>query len=335
MGGGERRQPPAAGRPRGSGSRPPSCSLAIPAGVATGLLAASSADVAAWALAGSALAAAVVLLAGSPPGGSAAPLWRLLGRRRRPLGRRPRRHRRQLRRPRRGADPERGRRAAARRAAHHRRRRRAHGGRAHVPRRQHRAHRRGDRRRRCRAWSSSAFLWPELRDADLPRGGIALGIAVGCHRRLPRRRRRAPGHHRRVAAGGRPLHDRGGARASRPAASCCRTTQFGLTDRGVRPGRGGPQRGGVLDPGRRRRAPVGVADHRAGAAAGPRPRARPARAAHPGHRGRTDLRDGPAPARTSRSTVSSSAGSRPSCSCSWRSGSSWWSARARRRLAAR
>ena len=25
----------------------------------------------------------------------------------------------------------------------------------------------------------AAFLWPELRDADLPRGGIALGIAVG------------------------------------------------------------------------------------------------------------------------------------------------------------
>jgi diguanylate cyclase (GGDEF)-like protein/PAS domain S-box-containing protein len=53
--------------------------LAIPAGVASGLLERTSADVAAWALAGSALGAALVLLAGSPPRGSAAPLWRVLG----------------------------------------------------------------------------------------------------------------------------------------------------------------------------------------------------------------------------------------------------------------
>ena len=49
----------------------------------------------------------------------------------------------------------------------------------------------------------------------------------------------------------------------------------------------------------------------------------------------SDLRDGPAPARTSRSTGSSSAGSRPSCSSSWRFDWSWWSARARPRRGAR
>ncbi len=49
---------------------------AIPAGVTAGVI--DSSEVAAWGLAGSALAAAVVLFAGSPTGGAAAPLWRLL-----------------------------------------------------------------------------------------------------------------------------------------------------------------------------------------------------------------------------------------------------------------
>jgi hypothetical protein len=52
---------------------------AVPAGVVAGLLAASSPEIAVWVLAGSALSAALVLLAGSPAGGAAAPLWRLLG----------------------------------------------------------------------------------------------------------------------------------------------------------------------------------------------------------------------------------------------------------------
>jgi diguanylate cyclase (GGDEF)-like protein/PAS domain S-box-containing protein len=50
---------------------------AIPAGLTAGLL--DDPEPAAWTLGGSALGAALILLAGSPPGGRAAPLWRLLG----------------------------------------------------------------------------------------------------------------------------------------------------------------------------------------------------------------------------------------------------------------
>ena len=50
---------------------------AIPAGLAGALV--DDVQLAAWVLAGSALGAALVLLAGSPTGGRAAPLWRLLG----------------------------------------------------------------------------------------------------------------------------------------------------------------------------------------------------------------------------------------------------------------
>src|SRR5687767_13814817 len=49
----------------------------IPAGVTAGLL--DDAGLATWLLAGSALGAALILLAGSPAGGRAAQFWRLLG----------------------------------------------------------------------------------------------------------------------------------------------------------------------------------------------------------------------------------------------------------------
>jgi diguanylate cyclase (GGDEF)-like protein/PAS domain S-box-containing protein len=50
---------------------------AIPAGLTAGFL--QTDEAVAWLAAGSTLACAVVLLAGSPPGGPAAPLWRLMG----------------------------------------------------------------------------------------------------------------------------------------------------------------------------------------------------------------------------------------------------------------
>ena len=123
---------------------------AIPAGVAAGLLVSSSPDIAAWVLAGSALAAArraARRIARRGLGGAAVAAPRA---RRRAVGRRPRRHRRRATttsaRCRSRAPPT----HPARRPAHHRRRGRAHGGRPHAPRRQHRAHRRSDRRHRCR-----------------------------------------------------------------------------------------------------------------------------------------------------------------------------------------
>ena len=118
------------------------------------------------------------------------------------------------------------------------------------------------------------------------------------------------------------------ASSSAPRSSASPSSGFGQV--GV-----GPQRGGVLGPGGGRRAPVGVPHHRARAAARPRPRPRPARPAHAGHGRRSDLRDGPAPARRAGRRAPARRAHGASCSSSWPSGWSWWSARARRRRGAR
>ena len=180
-------------------------------------------SVAAWALAGSALAAAVVLLAGSPPGGvggaavAAASglgvgLW----------GGAPRRHRRRATTTSRtvpipsAADmPRLGGLLIVGVAVG------ADGRGAHLPRRQHRPHRRGHRRHRRRRGARRPSCGPSCATLTSPRGGVALGIAVGRRGLVPRRSRGAAGHHRRLPAGGGAVHDRGGARHRRRLRARC------------------------------------------------------------------------------------------------------------------
>ena len=305
---------------------------AIPAGVAAGVI--DSSEVAAWGLAGSALAAAVVLFAGSPTGGAAAPLWRLLALGVGLWG---------------GA-------LAAIASSYDEVTAVPIPSAADVP-------LLGGLfiigvaavlMALARTWRDdniaridaaivgigvgvvlAAFLWPELREEDLPRGGLLLAAAVGRRGLLPRRRRGAPGDHRRLPPGRWPVHDRGGAGHRRRVACCCAPRQFGLTGSGAARVGIGLSVAGLLGARRCGRAPVRVADRRAGAASCARPRPRPARRAHAGHGRRTDLRHRPAPPRRAGRTGSCSVGSPRCCSSSWPCGWSWSCARARPRRSAR
>ena len=160
----------------------------------------------------------------------------------------------------------------------------------------------------------AAFLWPDLRDADLPRGGIALGIASGVIVALlvAAAVRLAITGASRLAAGRFTIEAVLGIAAG---TLLLRTTQFDLTSPGFGQIGVGLSVAGVLGARGRRRAPVGVSDQRARAATGPRPRPRAARAAH--RWPRRPARSAPwcSTSGTSRWTVCSSAGSRRSCSC--------------------
>ena len=138
--------------------------------------------------------------------------------------------------------------------------------------RQHRADRRGHRRRRRRRGPRRLPL------ARAARGGpqadaVAVGIAAGVRRVLPRRRGGAPGDHGRLTPGRGPVHHRGRARARRGLV-LLRTSPV-RPHRRTTPGRHRRWRlrGRRVVLAGRRRAPVGVPDQRARAASRARPSA--------------------------------------------------------------